>query len=381
MAEGLVSSEVRSAVPESFYDLFAHIMPSILLLGALVLIFVPVTKLESVLNLNASVLWIGAIVLLVLCDVHGQCAASLANTFIKRWIVAGLVLLLRVRNAFPLYHEYYFLRWGLLPSHVREELEEIVRIEDSIVNAHHGYPQARATEAIPRKESTPAEDQGFHLYRKEEVHLYDDYRRKREVSEPATAGGEAEQPAGSADGSPTTEGGDSKARLGGRTFLAKIKQACSQRWRKWWRKRTRPLRNWTRLWREWTHTSMGIRHHELLLAYFRQNAPELVPFLLKKYARVKVARAMAFNALCLTLVLLVAGVINLISSTELIYMRPDWWWCFPIVLFTLLIFCYAFFRRQAWYGEVLVVSAYRVPRKKSASASGSADGPGVPDKC
>ena len=80
-------------------------------------------------------------------------------------------------------------------------------------------------------------------------------------------------------------------------------------------------------------------------------------------------------------ILVVVGIINLASSPDLIYVRPDWWWCFPIVLFTLVIFCYAFFRRQAWYGEVLVVSAYRVLPKRTPSASGPDEEPVVECRC
>ena len=111
-----------------------------------------------------------------------------------------------------------------------------------------------------------------------------------------------------------------------------------------------------------------------LIYYIKLNAPEISDDLMKRYARVKLARTNAFNFLVLFILSLATLWIDRVALKFGLfdaYLSPKWW--AVIFLFVSLVFSVEFYQRQAWLGDILikVYSAFYEWEKKSNKPSQS----------
>jgi hypothetical protein len=92
-----------------------------------------------------------------------------------------------------------------------------------------------------------------------------------------------------------------------------------------------------------------------LIYYIKLNAPEISDDLMKRYARVKLARANAFNFFILSVVSLITSISdNVASKLGLfdVHLSAQWWTVLCFVL--TLLFCVEFYQRQAWFGDIFI---------------------------
>gem|GEM_PF-2962152 len=383
MEEGVVSSEVKSAVPEPFYDLFAHVIPSILTAAIIAALFMRDEKLTHLFESAGLYIWMWLVVFLLVADVYGQLASTLANTVIKRWVVAVLANVVGWISS-----GLAALSRAMLESaeRQRKEAEALTQLGGmpsmpvpfnwlTVVLRNERDEAQRMLIASEKWQSTP------YAGKLRRYLLQEKARVTRALRRHAAAGMaygrqsalvSLRSHAWAVSGVGAFFGNWAKLlkryvlyyflcfRLLPQSVQQELAAAFHEEQAALEGRETRGLAQVARF-SEW---KLGLRHHEILLGYFRCHAQHVTRHLLKKYAGVKVERALAFNLLVLSFVYwwFLVNHPDVVESAILGSMIDPpvvLWSCFGLTL----LICYAFFRRQSWYGEVVTLAAHRISRR------------------